>query len=345
METLAQDEKLELLLDWTPHNDFDRTRRAAIGTILVHLLLIGFLGSPQMNGPASKPVEIVVKKKRFTPLIDPPTELTQKAPNRKPLNKELSVETILPHPQIKTPVPAVRKFTPPPAPEVAKNQPNPQPVIQPAEPPQISLPTTPVPSLPSPNAQVGPPQPPPPIDKPKLSFQSPTAAPPVPAGPVNPAFTPKPSVDEAVRNIARGGGSGGNVVGDSIDSDSSGMGLNLPPSAGRPRSQLELRSDPMGVDFKPYLQRVLAAVRRNWFAIYPETARMGARGKVVVEFAVAKDGSIPKVVYAGQSGSRPLDEAAVAALSASNPLPPLPAEFKGQRVVLQFTFSYNIPVR
>jgi TonB family protein len=101
----------------------------------------------------------------------------------------------------------------------------------------------------------------------------------------------------------------------------------------------------MGVDFKPYLIRVLATVRRNWFAIYPEAARLGTRGKVTVEFSVAKDGSIPKIVYTSQSGSRPLDEAAVAALSASNPLPALPVEFKGQRVVLQFTFSYNIPNR
>jgi len=30
-------------------------------------------------------------------------------------------------------------------------------------------------------------------------------------------------------------------------------------------SSLELLSDPMGVDFRPYLVRVLAAVRRNWF--------------------------------------------------------------------------------
>jgi TonB family protein len=182
-------------------------------------------------------------------------------------------------------------------------------------------------------------------EPPKIAFQTPAAPPSVPAGKVNPTFA-SPNVDQAVRNLAHGEGSGGQAVGDAVaDLTGPGPGLNLPPSAGRPRSNLELKSDPMGVDFRPYLTRVLLTVRRNWFAIYPETARLGLRGRVVVEFSVGTDGKILKVVYSAQSGSRPLDEAAVAALSASNPLPPLPSEFKGQRIVLQFTFSYNIPVR
>jgi hypothetical protein len=37
-----------------------------------------------------------------------------------------------------------------------------------------------------------------------------------------------------------------------------------------------------------------------------------------------------------------LDRAAVAGLSMSNPLPPLPAEFKGEQVRLAFSFAYNM---
>jgi TonB family protein len=92
----------------------------------------------------------------------------------------------------------------------------------------------------------------------------------------------------------------------------------------------------MGVDFKPYLLQVLQAVRTNWFAVYP-------RGRVVLEFSVTKTGGVLKVVFAGQSGSRPLDQAAVAAISASNPLPPLPKDFKGDSIVLQMSFMYNMP--
>jgi outer membrane biosynthesis protein TonB len=48
-------------------------------------------------------------------------------------------------------------------------------------------------------------------------------------------------------------------------------------------------------------------------------------------------------VFDGQSGAKALDQAAVAAISASDPLPSLPKEFKGDRIVLQMTFMYNVP--
>src|SRR5205085_6937210 len=136
---------------------------------------------------------------------------------------------------------------------------------------------------------------------------------------------PNPSVQEALRNLARSGSQTGQSVGDTgIDEGGMGLGLNLPPSAGRPRSNLELKSDPMGVDFKPYMLQVLAAVRRNWFAVYPEAARLGQRGEVVLEFAITKPGVVAKVIFSTESGAKALDQSAVAAISASNPLPPLP---------------------
>jgi TonB family protein len=99
----------------------------------------------------------------------------------------------------------------------------------------------------------------------------------------------------------------------------------------------------MGVDFRPYLIRVLAAVRRNWFAVMPESARMGMRGKAVIQFAIAKNGSVPKLVIQMPSGSEHLDRAAVAGISASNPFPPLPEEFRGNQIRLQLVFAYNMP--
>jgi TonB family protein len=184
-----------------------------------------------------------------------------------------------------------------------------------------------------------------PPERPKPALQNPPPAPNPGPGRSGPTIAiPNPSVQEAVRNLTRSAPQGGQSVGDlGADEGGNGIGLNLPPSAGRPRSNLELRSDPMGVDFRPYLLQVLAAVRRNWFAVYPEAARLGQRGQVTLEFAIAKQGTMTKVVFSGQSGAKALDQAAVAAISASNPLPPLPTEFKGDRVVLQMTFMYNMP--
>jgi TonB family protein len=96
------------------------------------------------------------------------------------------------------------------------------------------------------------------------------------------------------------------------------------------------------VDFKPYLIQVLAAVRRNWRSVIPERARLGRQGRVKIQFAIARNGSVPKLVIAMPSGTDALDRAAVAGISASNPFPPLPPAFRGEQVRLQLTFLYNI---
>jgi TonB family protein len=151
-------------------------------------------------------------------------------------------------------------------------------------------------------------------------------------------------VEEAVRSVARGGAAGGLVVGDAgVGVGGIGEMLNMPPSPGRQASQLELLSDPLGVDFRPYLIQILQNVRRNWFAVMPESAKLGRRGRVLIQFAIARDGRVPKLVIAGHSGTDALDRAAVAGISASNPFPPLPAEFRGEQIRLQFTFAYNMP--
>ena len=124
-----------------------------------------------------------------------------------------------------------------------------------------------------------------------------------------------------------------------------GEAVNLPPTPGVQASQLELLSDPQGVDFRPYLIQVLAAVRRNWMAVLPESVRMGRQGRVSIQFSIAKDGNVPKLVITAHSGTDALDRAAVAGISASQVFPPFPTGFKGDRVVLQFNFAYNMPRR
>lgn len=147
-------------------------------------------------------------------------------------------------------------------------------------------------------------------------------------------------VQGAIQDMIRGGG-GRQVVGDGIGGAlSEGV---LPSGPSKSGSVLELLSDPRGVDFRPYLTQILAAVRRNWFAVIPESARMGmTRGRTLIQFSVARNGTVPKLVIAKTSGAPPLDRAAVAGISASNPFPPLPGEYLGQDIRLQFTFLYNI---
>lgn len=151
---------------------------------------------------------------------------------------------------------------------------------------------------------------------------------------------PDQVIQGAIQQMIRGGGAR-QAVGDGFGAlPSAGV---LPPGPSNSGSLVELLSDPRGVDFRPYLTQILAAVRRNWFAVIPESARLGmSRGRTQIQFSVARNGSVPKLVIAAPSGTPPLDRAAVAGISASNPFPPLPREFTGASIRLQFTFLYNI---
>lgn len=101
-------------------------------------------------------------------------------------------------------------------------------------------------------------------------------------------------------------------------------------------------SDTRGVDFGPYLARVVSAVRRNWYAVIPESARLGQKGRVAVVFEILKDGSVPQLRLVQSSGADPLDRAALSGIRASVPFDPLPPEFTGNHLVLQFIFLYNL---
>jgi TonB family protein len=282
--------------------------------------------------------------RRVTPLVAPPVELTQTAANRGAISKELDLQGLLPRPRLTMP-PGAPSTTRPAAAE-------PGPVMPPAlpEPPKMEAPDQ-LARMPQAPPMGGPNTPPPQIEvteKPKLAFERPGATSGVasaPSGglPRRPAVSMPQSVQEPARAVVRGHSGGGLTVGDIGEGVGGlGEGINLPPSPGRNASALELLSDPMGVDLRPYLVQVLSAVRQNWLAVIPESVRLGRRGRVLVQFAIAKDGGVPKLVIVTTSGTEALDRAAVAGISASNPFPPLPAEYRGNQLRLQLNFSYNL---
>jgi TonB family protein len=105
---------------------------------------------------------------------------------------------------------------------------------------------------------------------------------------------------------------------------------------------VEVLSDRQGVDFGPYLQDVARTVRTNWHRAVPERVEAPVRqkGKVTIEFSVKRDGKVAGMKLAESSGNVPLDRAAWAGIFASDPLPPLPVEFKGEYLALRFRFYY-----
>lgn len=197
----------------------------------------------------------------------------------------------------------------------------------------------------------------------------PAAAPavPPPAGTPGPAPPPPPKKEEGVRLMdVSPEGSGGSsqlrlpvtTPGQSIQQsleaavrsrangpvpgpgDSTAQFNNLNPSLSMEGPRV--LSDTRGVDFGPYLARIVAVVRRNWYAVIPESARLGEKGVVAIVFEILKDGSVPELQLRFSSGKDELDRAALASIRASNPFPPLPQEFTGNHLVLEFIFLYNV---
>ncbi len=103
---------------------------------------------------------------------------------------------------------------------------------------------------------------------------------------------------------------------------------------------VEILTDTQGVNFGPYLKDVLATVRKNWYALIPADAKT-KKGKLAVEFAIHKDGSITNLHLAAASGDVSLDQAAWGAITASIPFAALPSAFTGPYLALRFRFYYN----
>jgi TonB family protein len=150
-----------------------------------------------------------------------------------------------------------------------------------------------------------------------------------------PAMSAERAIAQAAEQVASNRGRFGN-------GDEGNMGLGQRQANARV-GPYEVLSDTMGVDFGPYLQRVLQVVRENWYAVIPPSAMAPIlkRGKVAIEFSILKNGQVGGIAYVSSSGDVALDRAAYGGITSSNPFQPLPAEYAGQALRLRFMFYYN----
>lgn len=334
-------QELDLLLHWQERHTLRGWLGIAAASVFVNVLftlvVVEAPGSVS-SVPQERPVVVLRKIRLYTPR----DLLTQKAPNTRTPTKNIELKDLLPlapsRARRASPNPSVRHF----------EAPSPLPPRQTARvPPRImaEAPNVPISQAPSNLPQGAPsglmsnvPPPPAPPDQP---FQN------VGSEPLTnhaKLAVPKTGVQSAIQSLAQPPNSTHLTINDDNQSQPSPATPGMNGQAPAQHAAVELQSDPQGADFRNYLARVLSIVRTNWRHVIPESVRMGTlRGRTVVEFIISRDGSIPKLVTADPSGSDALDRAAIAGLSMSNPLPPLPADFKGMQVRLAFTFSYNMP--
>jgi TonB family protein len=168
---------------------------------------------------------------------------------------------------------------------------------------------------------------------------------------VLPRFSPGKALQESMQQAMKGGGSETETFGGPTGRPSpGGSGIGGGGGGGGGQGYLggavEMLTPTEGVDFSTYIARVLASVKRNWYSVMPESARLGDQGKVVLQFRILKSGVVPdqEPVMMGSSGKEPLDRAAVSSIRASTPFEPLPSAFSGPYIELRFIFLYNIPL-
>ncbi|MGC1188184.1 MAG: TonB C-terminal domain-containing protein [Candidatus Acidiferrales bacterium] len=228
--------------------------------------------------------------------------------------------------------------------------------LQQAAPPEPEAPPQPMHAAPSeqesalPAAPTPQPQQPAPTPQPQEMPSAPMAPAPQPnnnTGLVLPKINPGTSPDQ-LRERGDGGGTNQGFEAPLPGQRRSG-GQGYPGGGGGNgegvAGGLQMLTPTQGVDFSSYLARVLDSVRRNWYAIMPESVYMGEKGRVILDFKIQRDGSVPGEDPELRSSSQkePLDRAASSSIRASSPFEPLPPAFSGPYIELRFIFLYNIP--
>jgi TonB family protein len=281
-----------------------------IGSVAFHAALLLFVIFLPKLLPAPKPVDI--GDNLDTKWMYSPPSAPEPAPKPTP-KMEVTPKTLNkvapPEPKPVTPAPAPVR----PAPELPEA---PKPKVEVTPQPPTSIPSTPV--------------------------QPSHLEPVIPAQPSNRLdlglnhSTPGKMLDDQMLDAARKGQGAPPIYG-GLPGSGAGKGVGMGYG-------VDILSDTQGVDFRDYITRLLAALKRNWEAVMPESARMGDRGVVFTTFTINPDGSVsaPDPILERTSGKEPLDNAAMGAIHASNPFEPLPKQFHGPNLKLRIAFLYNL---
>lgn len=199
--------------------------------------------------------------------------------------------------------------------------------------PQPETPQPAAPAPPPPPAAVSTPQPrkPPPI-----VADAPTAQ------PLKPNFGTPSSAGDAIRNALN-------------DAAHSRGGTNVGGGSSRQSGPLnlggaEVLSDMQGVDFGPYLRRILSDIKRNWDPLIPAEAQapLYKQGESYIRFTILPDGSIKEASMHldGSTHDEAINRSAWGSITSEGQFPPLPKNFHGPEFELRIHYlvNKNLPV-
>ena len=304
----------------TPPRDWNWLGRS--GSIAFHVLFITFLLLQTKLFPYRPPTQsqIDLARQQLNFIYMPPDVRGLPATPPAPRSPQMRID-----PRI------LRQMAPPVVP---------QPLPGPKEPERVvrDTPTDPAPELPA-------------APKPQTQAQSPIETPkPQPQTEAqNRLILPRTSspgrtLEQSAQQSRQSGGSGGleQFGGQIPGSPNYGGG----GGEGYLGGAVQMLTPTEGVDFNDYLARVVDSVKRNWYSVMPESARLGDKGRVVLQFRIMSTGAVPdgEPQQVSSSGKEPLDRAAYSSIRTSSPFEPLPPAFSGPFIELRFIFLYNLPL-
>lgn len=138
-------------------------------------------------------------------------------------------------------------------------------------------------------------------------------------------YAPTPSL------APTGGGGGGSRL---SSKGSSGYGNSGNPGGGGGRPGIDAIREP---DFGPYMRELQRRIKMNW-----DPPKGNESKRVILLFKIARDGRLLSAKVYKSSGNPGADKAAINAVELTAPFRPLPAEFRGGSIDIQFTFDYNV---
>ena len=263
--------------------------------------------APAKKAPAVKEKPAVKPKAKEQPKV-------QNKPVQQPVQNTPVQQPVTPAPRPDAPKPAVKPSVTPPKPNPSSNFNIPMP-------PKSAIPTTqpsasPVTAAPSTSGSTG-----------GSAGGKGSASP-------SPSFSPTTS--------SRGGnGRGGNGTGNGgggrfSNGTGNGRGNIGNPGPGNPNGApgIDAIKEP---DFGPYMKELQRRIKMNW-----DPPKGNESKRVVLLFSIARDGRLLNVQVHKSSGLQSADNAAINAVKLTAPFRPLPPDFRGNKVDIQFTFDYTV---
>jgi outer membrane biosynthesis protein TonB len=173
------------------------------------------------------------------------------------------------------------------------------------------------------------PQPTAPQQAPLPSAPAPSTAPP------RPSFgNPNTSARDMIQQATRPPGGGG--FGDSGIPRAPGInhGMGAAP---------QILSDTQGVDFNPYLNKIMREIYETWLPLIPEEARppLNKQGETQIRFVINSDGTIGGMWLEDSTHDDAINHACWGSITGVNQFPPLPKQFHGPNLELRIRYFTN----